>query len=73
MAEIIIDYKKKYLIIKIDKFYDYNISFVKLRKREQWWFDHLCGKVWFSPETKVVYGKAIDELTKNNYGKAKNG
>jgi hypothetical protein len=73
MAEIKINYKSKYLTIVVHPMYDYDISFDRLRKREAWWFDHLCSKIWFTPETKVAYGKAISELKKNKYGKAKNG
>jgi hypothetical protein len=72
MPEVIINYRKKCLTIKVHPRYDYNIGFDRLRKREEWWFDHLCGKIWFTPETKVAYGRSIGELKRNNYGKSKN-
>jgi len=71
--EIIIDYKNKYLTIKVHPKYNYDISFERLRKKEQWRFDHLCGKICFTPKTKVEFGRATQELRENNYGKSKNG
>lgn len=73
MENITIDYKNKYLLIKVSPVYIYDISFEDLRKHEEEWFDHLCEKNWFVSHIKVEYAKAIRILKNNDYGKAKNG